>query len=278
MLEGNYTCLTDPYQNKLDMKKLFILLFLTAFISVNVSAQTANNCDLLSNYDKVFKVQIREFGDRKFTITSVNTLDEKHCLAKLVNENTQYLNYLLTHFSSPDQQQLSSLEKDTVQLQKTYIEQLRQDSVFNQVMQAFSSRVRAQEAFQPDTVSIDQLLNIAVKFFNIKGINEEGHYEGKVCAGINGITETETNRKPQLEAFCFASILENYQGNEFNMHDAFVSAIHELYKLNIGIDENDRLLRAQGGMYFLMRNNEQLRKMLLAEYAKKKEYLPFVLI
>lgn len=260
------------------MKNFLIILLLAMANSISASAQKAADCDLVNNYEQIFKVEIREFGDRKVILTAVKTLDKEHCLAELVNENTQYLDYLLTHFSSPDHEQLAALEQDTVQLHKAYIEQLQQDSIFNQVMQAFSSRMLMQEAFRPDTVSIDQLLNIAVKFFNIKGINDKGYYEGKVCAGINGILETEASRKPQLEAFCFSSILENYQGKEYNMHNAFVEAIRELYRLNIGIDKNEQLLRAQGGMYFLMRNNEQLREMLLAEYTRKKEYLPFVLI
>ena len=51
----------------------------------------------------------------------------------------------------------------------------------------------------------------------------------------------------------------------------------ELYKINLGIENDDRLLRAQGAMYMFMRNNEILKELLLFEYENKKEYLPFVL-
>lgn len=61
------------------------------------------------------------------------------------------------------------------------------------------------------------------------------------------------------------------------MYNEFVKAIKELYKVNLGIDRNEKLLRAQGAMFLLMRNNENLRMMLKEEYDQQKEYLPFVL-
>lgn len=53
--------------------------------------------------------------------------------------------------------------------------------------------------------------------------------------------------------------------------------MEELYEINLGIENNDRLLRAQGALYMFMRNNEVLKELLLFEYENKKEYLPFVL-
>jgi len=56
-----------------------------------------------------------------------------------------------------------------------------------------------------------------------------------------------------------------------------VKSAKQLYKINLGIDENERLLRAQGAMYFLMRNDKNLKKMLRHEYEVNKENLPFIL-
>jgi len=62
------------------------------------------------------------------------------------------------------------------------------------------------------------------------------------------------------------------------MYDEFVKAMKELYKLNLGNEKEEKVLRAQGAMFILMRNNENLRKMLKSEYIKQKEFLPFVLV
>jgi len=125
---------------------------------------------------------------------------------------------------------------------------------------------------------MDQLLNVAVKYFSILKVNEEGHYVGKVCVGLNDIKKTEPVRKPFVEAFSFSSIMTHYQGEEFSMYDEFVKALKELYTVNLGIDKDEKLLRAQGAIFMLMRNSENLKIMLKTEYERQKEFLPFILI
>ncbi|MEX2594527.1 MAG: hypothetical protein WD426_17285 [Anditalea sp.] len=75
----------------------------------------------------------------------------------------------------------------------------------------------------------------------------------------------------------FSSILKNYKGKEFSMNKEFGNSLKELYKVNLGIDPEEKLLRAQGAMYFLMRNNNNLKLMIKSEYERNKNYLPFVL-
>jgi hypothetical protein len=62
------------------------------------------------------------------------------------------------------------------------------------------------------------------------------------------------------------------------MYDEFVNAIKELYKINLGVDKEERLLRARGAVFMYMFHNQKLRDMLLYEYENKKEHLPFVLL
>ena len=61
------------------------------------------------------------------------------------------------------------------------------------------------------------------------------------------------------------------------MNVEFVNAIKELYTVNLGIDKTEKLLRSQGAMFLLMRNNENLKKMLKSEFEKQKDFLPFIL-
>ena len=144
-------------------------------------------------------------------------------------------------------------------------------------MNKLALRVTKPAEIVQDTVTLDEMLNIAVKYFNIKGITEAGAYEGKVCGGINGIKQTEEIRHPHLEAFCFNTILNNYNGDKFNMYDEFVNGIKEVYKMNLGLENEERIFRAQGAMYMFMRNNEKLKELLIYEYERKKKYLPFIL-
>lgn len=256
------------------MKTSFLFLILFAF-SFNLFAQS--NGSIQSQYDQIFQIKKEKYPDGEYLRKMVNSLKEDHKLAGLVNNNRLYLDYLLNNFSERENyQQLIELDNQK-ELQEKFVNSLKKDSLFTSVIFKISGKA-LNPVFVPDTVSIDDVLNVAVKFFNIKEITEEGHYAGKVCAGINGITETLPERQPQLEAFSFSTILQNMKEEEENMHDEFVDAIRELYELDLGVEKEDRLLRAQGVMFSLMRNNPQLRDLLLSEYEKKKEYLPFVLI
>ncbi|NEV94408.1 hypothetical protein G3567_09660 [Psychroflexus sp. YR1-1] len=231
---------------------------------------------LQSQYDQIFHIKKEKYPQGEYLRKMVNSLEEDHEFEDLVNNNKLYLDYLLTNFSTGDNyQELLALKKNKA-LQEKFINALEADSLFNSAMFKLSEKA-SNPSFVQDTVSMDELLNVAVKFFNIKGITKEGHYAGKVCSGINAIVETLPKRKPHLEAFSFSTILQNIKHQDENMQDEFIAAIYELYKLDLGVEKEDRLLRAQGVMFSLMRNNAKLKQLLLSEYEKKKEYLPFVI-
>ena len=263
------------YFNFKTTKKLLLILTI-AFTALHANAQ--KNCNIVEEYHRIFSIEKVKYGEREFLKRTVNKLEGNDCFSSLVNDNSQYIYYLQTHFSN------SSLTKqlykiaDSVVLQNEFIKSLQTDSTFNNAMYQLTEKLTNGSQYTPDTVTIDDLLNVAVKYFSIIKINEKGNYAGKVCAGINGIKQTEIQRKPQIEAFCFTTILNNYKGEKFNMHNEFIKGMKELYKFNLGIDKDERLLRAQGAMYQYMRTNTNLKDLLLFEYQNKKQYLPFVLI
>lgn len=255
------------------MRQIFILL---AFFSFSNYLFSQNNCDIIANYGDFIKVEKGKYKDNEFLIKRVIETESNRCYSKLVNNNLLYIDYLLNNFSSnlkyPDLLKIS----DSLTLQTEYIKSLKGDTLFNSVM--VDLLIKTIEKRKPkDTISMDKLLNIAIKYFSILQINDDGDYVGKVCVGLNLIKQTEKIRKPQVEAFCFSSILNNYQGEQFNMYDEFVKSLTELNKVNLGVDKDEKLLRAQGAMFLLMRNNENLKKMLVSEYEKNKENLPFLL-
>lgn len=238
-------------------------------------SQTRQTCNIIDYYGDFIKFKKEVYQGRDYLLKGIVEVAPGKCFASVVN-NTMYIDYLLTNYASNSNYQELLAIKDTVVLQEEGIKSLQSDTTFNQVMTELISKT-FDKSIPRDSVSIDKLLNVAVKFFSIQRINKDGDYMGKVCVGMNDIKKTEKIKKPQLEAFCFSSILKNYQGGKFNMQDEFIKSLKELYKVNLGIDENDRLLRAQGGMYFLMRNSETLKKMLRSEYEENKDNLPFIL-
>ncbi len=256
------------------MKQLLFLLAISVF-TINSFSQP--HCNIEKEYGKIFKIKKYKYEESEYLYKEVKKIDDQSCFSKLINNNNQYISYLLTHFSDNSNYEALMSISDSIELQNKFIKHLENDTLFNKVMHKLTKKITDKANYIPDTVSIDELLNIAVKYFSIIKINKDGYYIGKVCAGINGLKQTEKERQPQIEAFCFTTILSNYQAGEYNLHNEFVKGIKELYKINLGIDPKERLLRAQGAMYMFMRNNEKLKQALLDEYDNKKEYLPFVL-
>lgn len=254
------------------MRFLFLIPFFIFYY--NLSAQ--NSTHVQQHYDEIFEISKKKHEDREYLWSGVKELEEEHPLAGAVNSNKIFLEYWLTNFVDQEAyQNLKSIQGED-ELSSSFDNFLKKDRLFNPLMLRFAERA-TNPAFVPDTVSMDEMLNVAVKFFSIQKVTEDGHYKGKVCVGLNGITETLPEREPALEAFCFSAILENMEGEQFHMYNEFVAAVKELYKQDLGVDREARLLRAQGAMFSLMRNNEQLRNMLVVEYDRKKDFLPFVL-
>lgn len=256
------------------MKRLLLILTI-GLIAVNSFSQT--DCNIKKEYQQIFKIEKKKYREREYLMKTINKIDTNSCFSDLINNNGQYIDYLRTHFSDNSNYEKLMAISDSIKLQNEFIKSLENDSLFNAEMSKLTKKITDKSNYTPDTVTMNGLLNIAVKYFSIIKINKDGYYAGKVCTGINGLKQTEKERSPQIEAFCFTTILNNYQGEQFNMYNEFVKGIKELYKINLGIEDEDRLLRAQGAMYMFMRNNDKLKELLLLEYENKKEYLPFVL-
>lgn len=252
----------------------YLLLFSMFFLQLDLSAQ--DTPPVHEYYSEIFEISREKYEDREYLRREVKELGEGHPLAPIVNNNRIFLDYWLINFVDSGLYSRLAEVEDNEELREEFLTSLKKDSSFDPLMARFSERA-LNPAFVPDTVSMDEVLNVAVKYFNIQGITEEGSYKGKVCSGLNGITQTLKERRPALEAFCFSAILQNLRGEEYNMYKEFVAAIKELYRQDLGVDRDERLLRAQGAMFSLMRNNTQLKKMLLADYEKRKNFLPFVI-
>lgn len=256
------------------MKKLILTTLILTLITIQGYGQ--KQCDIKTHYEDFISVEKSFYNEKSYLIKRVVETQKKSCFSELVNNKPMFIDYLLTNFSSNANYQNLLELTDSVAMRNTYFDDLRKDSLFNSVMTDLANKT-IEKKIPKDTISMDKLLNVAVKYFSIMRLTDEGHYVGKVCVGLNDIKKTESERKPFIEAFSFSSILKHYQSEDYSMYDEFVKAIKELYKVNLGIDKGEKLLRAQGAMFLLMRNNENLKKMLKSEYEKQKDYLPFIL-
>ena len=233
-------------------------------------------CNIKNVYADLFTVKKQVFNEKVFILKQVKLVDETVCFSDLINKNNSHIDYLLINFSDYSKdEELSTIESDDERT-NVFLNNLKKDSLFTVVMNKLVAKT-TDVNFVCDTFTVDDMMDVAVKFFSITGLTQEGYYQGKVCVGINGLDKTQNVRNPHLEAFCFSSILANYNSKRYGMYDEFVEAIKTLYKLNLGVTDDEKLLRAQGAMYMFMLYNRPLKAMLLEEFEKKKDYLPFVI-
>ena len=246
-------------------------------IQINItSTDTQKLCNIVSFYGDFIKIRRENYHGTEYLIQDIVQTPSTNCFSRVTN-NTMYVKYLLDNYSSSFtySNELQSI-KDSILLQKQFIDSLQKDTAFSKVITELASKT-INKTLPKDSITMDKMLDIAVKYFSIMGISKDGDYMVKVCIGMNDIKKTEKIKKPLLEAFCFSSIAKNYQGKKINMMNEMVKSATQLYKVNLGIDEHERLLRAQGAMYFLMRNDKNLEKMLRREYKLNRKNLPFVL-
>ncbi|OZV68617.1 hypothetical protein [Winogradskyella aurantia] len=252
-------------------------LFLLIFSICTSLSYSQNTCLIENEFGTIFKAEKKTFGEREYLYQTVNEINTNSCFSELVKNNKTYINYLRQHFTQNINQEELLAIANPEELQLTYTKALKNDTNFTKLMKELAGTVKEENTVVKDTVSLDEILDVAVKYFSIKGITPEGYYEGKVCAGINGIKQTLDIRRPHLEAFCFSTILDHLKDETFNMYNEFVKGIKELYTLNLGMDNSEKLLRAQGAMFMFMRNNKKLSELLQTEYENKKGSLPFIL-
>ncbi|MCB0756297.1 MAG: hypothetical protein KDB98_11930 [Flavobacteriales bacterium] len=128
-----------------------------------------------------------------------------------------------------------------------------------------------------DTLSLDELLDVAIKFFPVLDIDENNHLIGQMCVSKTLHSQTDSTLDKRLESFCRGVIYSNLNGKEFDIYSEYVNTLTEVSKMNLGLAKEDRLLRAQGAVMMAMKLNNKLRQLFQQEYTKQKHMLHFLL-
>lgn len=238
---------------------------------------SAPNSDQSHFFGDLFSAYLYTGNKKPLVITQVNSLDSSHVLAPLVNNNSRFMSYLMKNYAHPELLRSLSAIKDSVELNNTFVRGLKKDSIFTGYMSKVIGHYQNPQKFPADSVSLNEVLNITVKFFSILKLNEKGHYVGKVCVGLNSLKATEPDPKPYLEAFAFSTIANNMGNTKFPMRKTFIEGLKMLNTLHMGLDKEEKLFRAQGAIFMYMRNHPLVKEMVLESYKKSKVYLPFII-
>ncbi len=253
------------------------MIFFMRYFIISIFLICSNMVGQTTIFDKYVSenIEIYKASGEKGPYLVNRFKENKH--PKSIFEYDRFCNYLMLHFSSKENREGLLEIEDNQKIEAVYKKRLAADTLFNTIVEEIYQK-SIEKSIPKDTIKQVELLGIAVKFFSISKITPEGTYSVKVCVGINDIKSTELVRKPFIEAFAFSSIINNLRNPAYNLIDSFMKRGKELYEVNLGINENERILRAQGAIYFLMKNEPALRQLLLDEYKRLEYLLPFVLV
>ena len=252
--------------------RLFFLFLLLPFA---VPAQTG--CRAEDQYPKWIAFERKREEGNPYIIKGINDSTGDYCYAALVKDRYLFFDYLFEWATAPDFNAQLLAIKDSTQVQKGAVALLRKDTLFNRTLNNLVAQTVA--GTKPkDSLDFKDVLDVAVKFFNVNSLSKDGNYKVRVCVGYNGLKETMKRRNLLLEAFCFDAIMKRYQSQaDDSLHNEFIANAQEMAGISLGEDRTAKLHRAQGALYLLMGRSELLRRTLREAYEAQKAVLPFVL-
>lgn len=159
---------------------------------------------------------------------------------------------------------------------KNYRERLKKDTLFVSTLQKISINSNKHMEEKP-VYSFDDVLDIATKFIKITKLDKDENYVLKICSGVSDIEETFVKRYAGIEAFCFVTIFNSYVSGDEILKNEIYNEFYKIVPLSMGIDKQERVLRAQGALTVLIFQNPKFIQIIKDGYEANKELLPFAI-
>lgn len=250
------------------------------------SGDTIPLSQLRAEYQNIIRLEQTQHDGESFTGLDVDSLAAEHPLSEAVNSNRHYLLYLAQHATRPSFSEFATSERPFAEVREDYYAVLEGDSTFNAAVQPLFGRYLNERGVVVDgydhsrprsAVRMEDVINVAVRFFYPDTILQDGSIEGHICASINGVQDFQGTRDLALEAFAYSAIFRDIFQPKHDVRREYNRVKALMNQVGLSSDPEVRLTRAQGMMWGHMAQSQQLRAALLEEYQAKREYLPFVI-
>lgn len=249
--------------------------------------------DVKKQIPHVFKViEFPISQNRSQLMATIDTIAPTYSLAKLINNHSQYINYLSFNYSSVRPSDLITPGMSLSQANEVYHQAIANDTVFNRhflTMAAYYLQGQGIiiNGFSPPAkpvFTMPALMQIASRFFE----RLETVPNGRIIWHLNQPSIAQSNydptvqHQPLIEAFCSEAIINWSFTNEWISfpHDPdFYAEVKSLEARTAQLTTpDDRRQVVRPAMRELMSRNRVLEKMLLAEYEHAQDWLGFTLI
>lgn len=258
------------------MKNKKLHFFFLLFFSHISFAQKIDLC----NYFSISVTQMLIKGEQKTLVSTVINSSADTDFGKELKEHNLRYDYLLTRMFRNDSNFIS-IYPDSPKIQNLFCEQLNGTSLFRKNLELICPSKFLGNARKSEQFTLPEMMFVASRFFYCNKVNKDTAVIPKICVGINGIKEMNTNKDlAALEAFVFEAIFNSMQENtEPQFLLDFTQGIQNSMKARKKSIKNldEFLLQVRSDCFNEMEKNENLKKSLLAYYEKNKSTINFTI-
>ncbi|MDX2361763.1 MAG: hypothetical protein QNK23_13220 [Crocinitomicaceae bacterium] len=171
-----------------------------------------------------------------------------------------------------------NLFPDTTKLKRLYLNKYIQDKKLAEYFGETFAPINDTNLEITKTYTVDELMEVASKFFYCDKIFQDTTVQAHVCVGLNGIKEANwDNDYTLLEAFCYEAIFNDFDKDSSKIWTSF-SSLKDLsvqkYKAEIkSLDQYLENVKLE--LFDQMKKDEVLKEELLAYYELNKNNLAF---
>jgi hypothetical protein len=167
---------------------------------------------------------------------------------------------------------------DTIKLKNRYLKEFVKDKKLERYFLVTSNAINNSNFVKKPSFSIDELLDVASKFFFCDQVFSDTSIQSHICIGLNGMNEAKWNKDYLLlEAFCFEAIFNNLDKEYSEIDEAYTfekKQACEKFKSNITSLETF-LNDVKNELFDQMKNNNILKEKLLEYYIQNKKNVAF---
>jgi hypothetical protein len=255
------------------MKKWMIILMTSC--SLFLQAGDYNETRLIDDLGRLFKLETTEYQGNKMVFIAPNETGNPE-YTDLLKKFEQYLS-MISQLAETYKTcaALKDLAPDAAE--KMFADQLRSNPLLRKELIPLMGRYLlgkghvVQLTMTPKpSYDMKTLLPIAASFFYPQEMSGKLHIH--ICVGINGLNELKPKAPVALAAFCFQAIFRGLMARQPEI-TGFIDQIKVKRKEKENMDIKD----FQKEIWGWLENEPQLKKLLIEEYGRAKDILPFVL-
>jgi hypothetical protein len=210
------------------------------FLLFSTFELTAQNNSILNPSCNSSKKLINQQVEIEVSIYEDNSVIKASAMPKMKENNSlapyeKRFEYLLINVPKIHQPEkfkernaIWSLYPDTIQLKRKYLKKFSHDKALTSYFQKTMKPIVDSNAKINISYTIDELMDIASKFFYCDKVLPDSSVQAHICIGLNGIKEANWKKDyTLLEAFCYEAIFDDLDEEKSIIWKTFEQIIFE---------------------------------------------------